>query len=308
MFAVMLVMGAFASIYHPAGLALLSHCTTPTNRPRALGLHGIIGSAGIGGAPLMAWTAFEFGCTWRMFYLLLAVPGVILSAYFLRTSAQDREQVATAQSRVSSVNQDDDADWASFFLLACIAALQGLIYSAIMSFLPRFLSTPDDGSVIYVGLQSIGLIDATGSVDGRFVASLVLLCGCVGQFVSGRLARPEILERQLAFVFLATVPFLLWMSIAAGTNRMIAMGVFATIYFMHQPIYSSLIAKYSPPARRSLSYGFGFAMAFGVGSFGASFGGFSSGPTVMYGVLTCIAIVAGALTMVLAWMNRAPSR
>ena len=54
LFVVMFTMGAFASIYHPAGLALISHATTLENRPRALGLHGIFGSAGIGSAPFLA--------------------------------------------------------------------------------------------------------------------------------------------------------------------------------------------------------------------------------------------------------------
>src|SRR5262245_21733570 len=35
----MFLMGTFASIYHPAGLALVSHVTTPANRARALGWH-----------------------------------------------------------------------------------------------------------------------------------------------------------------------------------------------------------------------------------------------------------------------------
>ena len=52
LFLAMMLMGGLASIYHPAGLALISHETTTANRPRALGLHGIFGSAGIGLTPL----------------------------------------------------------------------------------------------------------------------------------------------------------------------------------------------------------------------------------------------------------------
>ena len=44
-FVSMIAMGAFASIYHPAGLAMISRATTSENRARALGLHGIFGSA-----------------------------------------------------------------------------------------------------------------------------------------------------------------------------------------------------------------------------------------------------------------------
>ena len=47
LFGAMFAMGCFASIYHPAGVGLISHHTTPENRPMALGYHGILGSVGI---------------------------------------------------------------------------------------------------------------------------------------------------------------------------------------------------------------------------------------------------------------------
>ena len=46
--------GAFASIYHPAGLGIISQRTTPETRPMALGIHGILGSLGIAVAPFLA--------------------------------------------------------------------------------------------------------------------------------------------------------------------------------------------------------------------------------------------------------------
>jgi len=44
MFVALFALGSFASIYHPAGLALISHETSVENRARALGMHGIFGS------------------------------------------------------------------------------------------------------------------------------------------------------------------------------------------------------------------------------------------------------------------------
>ena len=43
----MFLLGLFASIYHPAGVGLITHHTNPENRPMALGYHGIFGSAGL---------------------------------------------------------------------------------------------------------------------------------------------------------------------------------------------------------------------------------------------------------------------
>ena len=64
----MICMGAFAAIYHPAGLAMISHETNADSRPKALGIHGIFGSLGIGMAPLVAFamvTAAGCGCDTR---------------------------------------------------------------------------------------------------------------------------------------------------------------------------------------------------------------------------------------------------
>ena len=40
-------MGVFASMYHPAGLSLMTSITTPENRAQALGIHGVFGSLGL---------------------------------------------------------------------------------------------------------------------------------------------------------------------------------------------------------------------------------------------------------------------
>ncbi len=80
LFVVMFTMGAFASIYHPAGLALISHATTLENRPRALGLHGIFGSAGIGSAPFLAALLLTLGFTWQQYYFGLAAAGLVLES------------------------------------------------------------------------------------------------------------------------------------------------------------------------------------------------------------------------------------
>ncbi|MCA9268838.1 MAG: MFS transporter, partial [Planctomycetales bacterium] len=54
LFGSMFCMGSCAAVYHPAGLALISHEVEAPALPRALGLHGIFGSLGIGGAPFIA--------------------------------------------------------------------------------------------------------------------------------------------------------------------------------------------------------------------------------------------------------------
>jgi hypothetical protein len=159
-----------------------------------------------------------------------------------------------------------------------------------MSFLPRYLSEAELTS---------------WDSQGNFLTAGVLLLGCVGQALAGSFARPHILERQLAMITYGNVPFLVWMATAEGWQRPAAAGLLAMIHFMHQPIYNSLIAKYTPRHRRSVCYGFSFAMGLGLGSFGAGFAGSSQSDLFVYGSLAAISTTAGLLCTIL-WLGHRP--
>ena len=286
LFVTMFSMGALASIYHPAGLALISHETRADNRTRALGLHGIFGSLGIGFAPFAVGSLLAAGLTWRQYYGVLAIPGILLGLLFGYYALRHERRVelpAFARTASTSASVERPA-WGSFFILTCVAVLQGFIYSAVLAFLPRYLSD----------WQPSGF-DLSNATRGNYLASGVLLAGCLGQYLSGRLAKPHLLERQMAFVMYANVPFLLWMAYAQDLQRVWAAGAFAIIHFMHQPIYNSLIAKYTSRARRSLCYGFSFAMGLGIGGAGAFFAGTTTHESTIYGMLAGIAFAAGTI-------------
>lgn len=282
----MLTMGAMASIYHPAGLSLISHETTAVNRSRALGLHGIFGSAGLSVTPLAIGLLMDAQFGWRQIYWCLVAPGVALGCIFvwqtlLHPAVEGRETQAALP-----VSEHDRVDWVSYFTLTCMAAMMGFVYSGLMSFLPRYLS------------------GVPGAAKGHYLAAAVLLVGCVGQEFAGRIAKAEILERQLALVTFTNVPFLIWMAFATSWDRALGAGLWALAHFMHQPLYNSLIAKYTPRSRRSLCFGFSFAMGLGLGSFGARFTGALQSDRLIYSVLSGAAALAGVICLVLCWRNR----
>ncbi len=299
MFAAMFLMGSFASIYHPAGLTLISHCTTPDNRPRALGMHGVIGSAGIAMAPLLAGILLYQDLTWRNYYALLALPGILLGLWFLlrrrRISKDVRElrEAGEEEERLSGRSDPEQAAWLPFLILTILAALQGMIYAGVLTYLRRYLGMgqqdEDMGPLAYAS----------------FMMALILLCGCIGQYLAGRFARSRILELQLTLVCLANAPFLVWMSMASGTTtRYIATIAFSIVHFMNQPIYNSLIAKYTPSRRRSVCYGFSFMMGFGIGGLGAPLAGYLPSELLTYLVFSGIAVAAAGMGALLWWLDR----
>jgi predicted MFS family arabinose efflux permease len=127
----------------------------------------------------------------------------------------------------------------------------------------------------------------------------VLVLGCIGQYTAGYFARAEKLERQLFWVSLANAPLLVCMALADGPMRPIAAGAFSIVHFMHQPIYNSLIAKYSTSSRRSLAYGFSIAIGLGLGGIGAALVGYARTQHVAFLSLAGVAILSATLAQIL---------
>lgn len=305
LFVVMFTMGTFASIYHPAGLALISHEVSPELRPRVLGIHGVFGSAGIATAPFLAGLVLTW-LSWRQYYLVLAVPGVILGlmiAVLLTEHHRKLDQANAAQGLLPP--PADDGDWKSFFILASTGAMFGFIYAALMNFLPRYLESlplrEEINAWMAGGSSGGGLEDRAFR---NFAAGGVLFVGMIGQYVSGRMAAPGKQERQLGMVIFTTAPFLVAMAFAEGNWRLVSASLVSLILFMQQPLYNSLIADFVPRRRRSLGYGFANMMSFGIGSFGAWFAGgvlenAEHGQAIAYSSLAGLALVAGSVAFYL---------
>jgi len=288
LFLPMIGMGTFAAIYHPAGLSLISRATTMENRPFALGIHGIFGSLGIGGAPFIAGLVLVYGMSWRSFYWILVLPAVILGLIFVRAWAMRRG----GQIQRHETLAQDDADWTSFGTLILVAIFSGITYSAFLHFLPRYLS----GSSLEFSSRLAG--------RDQFLAGGLLALGCFGQYVAGTLARHKLLEWQLTGVMLLNVPCLVAMGFASGWTRVAAAGAFTVVHFMHQPIYNSLVAKYTPLSRRSLCYGFSFMMGLGLGGFGPTLAGHSPNDLVTYVGLAGAAMAGALACLLLVALNR----
>ncbi len=310
MFVAMFSLGTFASIYHPAGVGLISHQTTPQNRPMALGYHGILGSAGIAAGPFLAGVVLITGVSWRLCYLVLTVPGVLLAVLLLLRLSHQQENSHRENPQTPAADGEDDAHWASYVLLLLTISFAGIVYASIMTFMPRYLNQAglDIVGSLEAAVRRLGFGDVALESIGvaNFLTSAVLLLGILGQYTAGRIAKPATLEPLMACAFLAAAPCVLWMGFAQGTARIWAAALFAPVFFMHQPVFNSLVAKYTPRRRRSLCYGLSFTMGFGVGSIGPTISGRIESDRLNYSVLAALLAVSGTLALLLwRWHRRA---
>lgn len=309
--AALLTWGATASLYHPAGLALIS--TGVRQRGRALAWHGIAGNVGIAGGPL-ATALLLIVFDWSVVAVLLGLPALAAAVGALRVSFDEtaavglHETTEESDTAAGSETKDLGALWrrsrrlfaSGFAIVFALAALSGLYYRGVLTFLPELL-TP----MVTIDLP----IDVAA---GRYVYAGLLAVGIGGQYVGGRLSDREGTERTLAgtLAVLAGVAVVFLPVAGLGTFALLVVSaVLGFFLFVVQPLYQATVAEYTPPDARGLSYGYTYLAVFGVGAAGAALAGALlqvAGPPLLFGVLAGIALLGAVLGAGLA-VRRTPS-
>ncbi len=305
----LLLWGAAASVYHPAGLSLIS--TGVEERGRGLAWHGIGGNVGIAAGPL-ATALLLIVLDWQVVAVLLGLPalggaGLALRASFDERAAVDAGPEAASSSPAGSAPEGLRAlgrrslslFTASFLAVFGVAAASGLYYRGMLTFLPDLL-TP---------LVTIDLPIEVAT--GRYVYAGLLTVGIAGQYVGGRLTDRFSTVHALAVAFAALGGIaLLFLPVAhTGTaGLLIASAVLGFALFVIQPLYQASVAEYSPSEARGLSYGYTYLAVFGVGAAGAALAGTLlqyADPPTLFGTL---AGVAGLGMLLSGWLAARRSR
>lgn len=288
----LLLWGVAASVYHPAGLALIS--TGVRQRGRGLAWHGIGGNVGIAAGPL-ATALLLLVLDWPVVAMLLGLPALGAAVLALRASFDERAAVtpmpdADAPSPASppeglrALGRRSGALFtAGFAVVFGVAAMSGLYYRGMLTFLPDLL-TPLVSVDLPIDLET-----------GRYVYAGLLTVGIAGQYVGGRLTDRFSTVHALAWAFAALGGIaLLFLPVAEmGTAGLLTMSaVLGFALFVIQPLYQATVAEYSPSEARGLSYGYTYLAVFGVGAAGAALAGTIlqyAGPPVLFGVLAGVA-------------------
>ncbi|OYR48817.1 MFS transporter [Halorubrum sp. Ea1] len=310
------VWGVTASVYHPAGLSLISKSVD--RRGTALGYHGIGGNLGIALGPL-ATALLLLAFDWRVVAAALTVPAVVVAAYGLTVdvdaalpesavvdgggegSAAADETGDGTKGEVSPSTIVDDTRVllaGGFLIVFAFVTLSGLYYRTFLTFLPDLL-----GDALG-GLVDVRLIDPESPYAeefdlARYLYVAVLMVGVLGQYLGGRIAdwvRPE--RGLIALMSVLAVLALLFVPAGATTASFLAVSLaLGVALFTVQPLSQATVAAYSPSEARGISFGYTYLGIFGVGSLGAALAGTvltRAGPRELFLVLAVIAVV-GAL-------------
>ena len=192
------LVGLFASLYHPAGLGLISR--TVRARGTALGINGVFGNVGIAAAPI-ATELVSGAMGWRGAYL--ALGAFLLAAGVAVSFLPIAEPPPGSQARDEHHHQGRERR--TLFLILMVAmTLGGLSYRANTVAQPAYFAER---------VPQIGYGVAT---------SMVYVVGTIGQYLGGRVAdRYDLRILYLGF-HLLSLPFVLAMSVLAGLSLLAA--------------------------------------------------------------------------------------
>jgi MFS family permease len=291
---VMGLMGAFCSAYHPAANTLIS--LGIKEKGNAFGLHGIAGSIGIAVVPaLSAWIGIKLG--WRVPHVFFGLMGIGIGFFSLTLPKHPTIQNGSTPQKGRRTDPEQKVSILSLTFFFLSATALGLSYKGIMTFLPTYMGQNIQLSFLKMDVVSLG---------GAF-ATLALISGAFGQYVSGRLTDKYPVEIiYLGTVCMGTV-FVFIMSFSTGLILLLASICYAFFYFAVQPAQNYIISRYLPQHRQGLGYGTLFILTFGVGSTAAAVSGYLADlyglQIVFYAMGFCLLASAGLVLGLVVLQN-----
>jgi len=232
----MFMLGVFAAIYHPVGMAMLIEVSGANGR--TLAFNGVCGNLGVSLAAGIS-GALAYWINWRAAFFAPAFVLLASGAIYVWLTPDDRHH---ASKRVSKPAVPLTAKVMAmlFGLFLFIALTAGLVFNVLTIALPKIV---DEGMTKDVSLVAIGSI-----------ATLVLVCGAIAQLAVGRLVErisaPNLFVAVTAFGFAGN----LWATYATGIPLLIALAVAVAAIYGQVTVNDIILARYTADAWRGRVY------------------------------------------------------
>ena len=248
-------LGLFSSIYHPAGLTLISRRIKAISKGMAF--HGIMGSLGLALGPIIGATLTVLN-GWRLPYLVLGIIMLILVlGTYLFIPSRKREQEIVDHIQPEKTNR------VALLLYYGMVILVGLAFAGFTTYMPTLFA-----------LETRNIFSSlSDTVRGGLFTTLVLLSGILGQILGGYLGGRYNHAKVLLWVIFLNIPLLILLGFTTGVILIILGMVLGIIHFIWQPVGNAVVAQISHSKHRGLSYGISFFLSFSIGSLAAGIGG-----------------------------------
>jgi MFS family permease len=246
------LVGTFAAIYHPVGLAMVIQGRDKIGMP--LAINGIFGNMGVASAALLTGLLIDTA-GWRSAFLIPGIAAMIVGVLFLvfefsghRTEiARDQVIVDEAQSPVVPRKMLIRIFAVIFFT----AAVGGIIFQSTTFSLPKVLD------------ERLADLAGTATLVGLYTF-LVFSVAAFAQLVVGYLVDNYPLRTVFAWVALLQMVFFALMIQLTGMAALIVAIAFMLVVFGEIPINDVLVGRLAGSAWRSRAYAATYIIGFTV--------------------------------------------
>ena len=247
-FAGLTMIGLFAAIYHPVGIAWI--VASARKRGMSLGINGVFGNVGNSLAPVFVGVTIDF-LSWRAAFLIPGAVAVLMGIALL--AAWRRGLVADARTDRSPPPARDPGDACRVFIvLTFTMACSGFVYAGVTNTMPKLFEMGLGGHLA-TGYTEIGLF--VGVISGLASAS-----GILGGWLADRFS-----ARGIYLVFwMLQAPVLFVIASMTGVPLLITALLALSFNLSFTAAENMLVAQYTPMRRRSLAYGAKSVLALGV--------------------------------------------
>ena len=245
--AALTLVGVFASIYHPVGIAMLVRDQPRVGR--VLGWNGLWGNLGLAFAAFIAgWFADHL--SWRGAFIapgLFTIAAGLAFVLLVPASAN-----GTARVRSAATERPLPAGARRVFAILTVATMcSGVIFAAATNAMPKIFDE-----------RLAALVHSTAGI-GSLVA-MVYVIAATAQLVVGQLIDRYSLRRVFLVLAAAQVPLLL---LAGALVDWAMLGVAVAMMFVIFgiiPINDAMVARYTEDAWRSRVYALRYVVSFGA--------------------------------------------
>lgn len=242
--AALAVLGMFAAIYHPVGMAMLVDVSNA--RPRTLAFNGVCGNLGVTLAAGIS-TTLAAWYSWHAAFLAPAAFCLVTGVAYTALVPDDRHR-AGKRKTTADVMLSARAAVIMFGCYIVISLAGGLTFNTALIALPKLV---DERVGAGVPLVVVGWL-ATG----------IFLCGALAQLAMGRLI--ERYPPHLLFASVVTIQFvgLVWTGYAQGAALIVALAVTIAGIYAQVTVGDIVIARYTADALRGRIYSVRYFLTF----------------------------------------------
>ena len=242
------LIGVFASIYHPVGIAML----IKSNRRIGfrLGINGVFGNMGVAAAPLIAGILLTMG-DWRLCFILPGIFCLIYGFAFI-TALEEEYQQPTQKKQVkkSGFSPNWKLALAAVFLST---ASGGFVFSAMTFVVPRYFEI------------SMVSISSSVAITG-LLASLVYACASFTQIAVGWIIDKVEPKWVLFGIGIGQIFFIFLTSQFTDYALFFAMLIAMSFVFGQIPITDTILSRYVPDEWRAKALSLKFMLNLVVGA------------------------------------------